>query len=83
MTDGREKIENLIKALREVGYHINVDRDCGGYCSDGKVHGHGIEIVITDKTDGDGNEYSLLFKADGTIAKDYLELPIIKQSRRK
>lgn len=76
------KIENLIKALKEVGYHIHVDRNCTGLYSDGKIHGPGIEIFIYDIEDGDGNPYSLLFQADGTIAETGLDLPIIENKRK-
>lgn len=76
------KIENLIKALKEVGYHIHVDRNCSGLSTDGKIHGYGIEITINDIEDGDGNPYVLLFKADGTIAESYLDLPIIENKRK-
>ena len=57
-------IENLASALQECGYEIEIDWDAEWYCIDNKVH-HGIELIITNTSDGDGNCYSFIFNKKG------------------
>lgn len=67
-----ERIENLVKALRQCGYDVDVWWDAEWGCTDYKTH-YGIEVTVNDICDGDGEPYSFIFNRNGKRLKTCLE----------
>lgn len=70
-----EKIDNLIKALNDIGIHTEVDYQTEWYCLDNKVH-YGIEIS-TDMNYGE-DCWSFCFSPNGKYIKSCLDAPIMR-----
>ena len=66
-----DNINNLVNALKQCGYDVDVWWNAEWYCTDNKSH-HGIEISI-DVYDGDGEPYSFIFNQNGKRIKSCLE----------
>lgn len=68
-----EKIENLVKALKDIGIHAEIDYHAEWCCDDYNVH-CGIEVY----TDMDYGEdcWSFYFTPDGKYIKDLRDAPI-------
>lgn len=72
------KIENLAKALRDIGIFVEIDWNAERYCSDKKTH-IGIELS-TNKDDGE-DYLSFIFAPNGQYKTTFLECPIKIQKR--
>ena len=68
-----EKIENLVKALKDIGIHAEVNYHAEWFCGDYKTH-YGIEV----STDMDYGEdcWSFCFTPDGKYIKNLRDAPI-------
>lgn len=59
-----ENIKNLANALRNCGYKVNIYWEANWYCIDQKSH-QGIELIVTDVSDGEGEPYNFIFNREG------------------
>lgn len=69
-----KKIENLAKALRDIGVKADIEYNAEWYCIDSKLH-YGIELT-TNMYDSDYEFIRFIFTPDGKRIENCTEAPI-------